>query len=926
VLFEKASFFLSTYLNTTLVLSKLVLIIVNIIQPILSHMKKILLSFGIILSGISFGQRTATVPQLAESNNLTPKTAVNPLEDRVKTMLCVDTVRYPQVKEQYLNATPTFYFLDIWAGDNEGLSQTFLHSGATMSISGIEFFGRVSNEFPSASITVRASIYAVNASNVPTTQLATGTVTITSLTANYHYVNFTSPINVTGNYAVVIEPTAGVLDIWLNNITPGQPQDENLARYKSSFYASSGGNWVPTQNFTELGGSFHFEPLVAPLVSYTINTSGTVNPASVCAGTPVNFTNNTTPASILSNRMFSFNKMAQHFNVATSDSTFVWDMINDGPYVWNGNTSYTYNTPGTYNPALITLGGFWNSCVDFEVKTVIVNALPTVTAGATSTTICQGNSTTLNPSGASTYSWNNGIGAVESPVVSPTANTTYTVTGTGANGCTNTAQVAITVNPVLSAAFNYPTSTVCTSGGNVTPSFSNPGTFSSTAGLIFVSNTTGEIDVVGSTTGTYAITYTTSGTCPDVVSQNITLTDAADASFTYASGSFCSNQSNPSPVFTSGTAGVFSSTSGLSINASTGAINLVASTPGSYVVTNTIAAAGACPSDIQTFSVTINSAPSAAISGGGTVCGSGPVNIAIDLTGLGPWDITYSDGTNNTTLTNQSVSPINIPASSSGNYTIVSVSNSNCTGSTSGIATVVINANPTVTISPISDVCDNAASVTLVATPSGGSFTGTGIIGNQFDPQQGTGTYPVNYSFTDGNGCSGNASTTITVLESPTVTLAPLNDVCIENGSVTLTEGSPSGGVFSGNNVGGSSFDAPSAGVGNHTITYTYAASNGCSSAATQNITVEECLGLSEIANFSISIAPNPASEMLFITFDGTAEVSYTMHTEDGRVVVSNSQLSSNGTELNVRNFAAGIYFIHFSSNQGSMTKKVIIQ
>jgi hypothetical protein len=888
-------------------------------------MKKILFSFGIILSGIAFGQRTATVPQLAEANNLTPKTDVNPLEDRVKTMLCVDTVRYPQVKEQYLNAAPTFYFFDVWAGDNEGFSQTFLHSGASMTVTGAEFFGRVSVEFPNPSITVRASIYAVNAGYTPTTQLATGTVTITSTTAEYYYVNFTTPITVTGNYAVVIEPTAGVLDLWLNNVAVGQPQDENLARYKSSFYTSSGGNWITTPAFTELG-SGHFEPLVAPIVSYTISTSGTVNPATVCAGTPVNFTNNTTPASILSNRMFSFNKMAQHFNVATSDSTFVWDMVNNGPYVWNGNTTYTYNTPATYNPALITLGGFWNSCVDFEVKTVVVNALPTVTAGATATTICQGNSTTLNPSGASTYSWNNGIGAIESPVVSPTTNTTYTVTGTGASGCTNTAQVAITVNPVLSAAFNYPTSTVCTSGGNVTPNFSNPGTFSSTAGLIFVSNTTGEIDVVGSTTGTYAITYTTSGTCPDVVSQNITLTDAADASFTYASGSFCSNQSNPSPVFTSGTAGVFSSTSGLSINASTGAINLVASTPGSYVVTNTIAAAGSCPSDVQTFSVTINSAPSVTVSGGGTVCGTDPVDVVLTFSGQGPWNFTLNDGTSNFMFPSVTTSPFIFSAPNSGNYTVTAISNSNCTGNSNGNALVNINANPTVTISPISDVCDNAAAVTLVATPSGGSFTGTGIIGNQFDPQQGTGTYPVNYSFTDGNGCTGNASTTITVLASPTVTLAPLGDVCIENGNVTLSDGTPSGGVFSGNNVGGSSFDAPSAGVGNHTITYSYTASNGCSSAATQNITVEECLSLSEIVNFSISIAPNPASEMLFITFDGTAEVSYTMYTEDGRVVVSNSQLSSNGTELNVRNFAAGIYFIHFSSNQGSMTKKVIVQ
>ena len=890
-------------------------------------MKRLLLLIGISLSGLSFGQRMTTAPQLAESSDLNPKTEINPLENRVKTMLCIDTVRYPLAKEQYLNVTPAFYTLPIWADDNEGMSQTYLHSGANMSVSGVEFYCRTGTG-STTNVTVRASIYAVNASNVPTTQLATGTVVVTGTTGGFKYVNFAAPITVSSNYAVVIEPISagGIIDLWVNNIAPGQPQDENLARFKSSYYASSGGNWIGTQSFTEIGGPYHYEPLVAPIVSYTINTSGTVNPGTVCAGTPVNFTNNTTPASILSNRIFSFNKMRHYFNVATSDSTFVWDMVNNGPYVWNGNTSYTYNTSGTYNPALITLGGLWNSCVDFEVKTVVVNALPTVTAGATSTTICQGNSTTLNPSGATTYSWNQGIGAVESPTVSPSSNTTYTVTGTGANGCTNTAQVSITVNPVLSAAFNYPTSTVCTSGGNVTPTFSNPGTFSSTAGLVFVSTITGEIDVVASNQGSYLITYTTSGTCPDVVSQTITLTDAADASFSYSSTSFCSNQSNPSPIFSTGTAGVFTSTSGLSINSSTGAINLSASTPGTYVVTNTIAAAGSCPSDVQTFTVTINSAPSVVVSGGGTVCGNDPVEVVLTFSGAGPWSFTLNDGSSNYLFPGITDSPFTFNATISGNYTVTAISNSNCLGNSNGNAVVAINPNPTVSISPISDVCDNAASVTLVGSPAGGIFTGSGITGNQFDPQQGSGSYTVGYSYTDGNGCSGNASTSITVLESPTVTLAAIEDACIENGTVTLTDGTPAGGVFSGSNVSGNSFNAPAAGVGNHTITYTYTAINGCSSSTTQSITVEECLGLSEMVGYSISIAPNPATEVLFISLEGTMEVNYVMYTEEGRVVIANSLLTNNGTELNVSNLASGMYFLRFTSANGSMTKKVIIR
>ncbi len=898
-------------------------------------MKKIYLALSFIgLFGIVGAQtnvRTPHAPIKLQDPIQLNKERVS-LENPTKTLLCVDTVRYAWAKELVLNPVPDeFYLFDIWASDNEAITQTYLHSGSPMSISGIEFYGASNATYGNGTVTVRASIYSVNASYVPQTELAFGTITFTNTAPELKYVNFT-PINVTGNYAVVITPTnpGGVMDIIVNDIDPGQAWDENLARYKSSWYASSGGNWITIPQFTEIG-NYHFEPLASPIVSYTITTIGTASPTSACQGTPVTFTNTTTPSSILSNRMFNYNVMADYFNLATSDSTFVWDMDNASPLVWTGNTSYTYPAAGTYEPTLYTLGGLWNSCVDFDAETVVINALPGISASASTTTICAGASTTLTPLGASSYTWDNGIGNVESPTVSPSATTTYTVTGTGANSCTNTASVTVTVTPVTDASFNFSSNTICTSGGNVTPTTANPGTFSSTTGLVFANASTGEIDVLASTQGIYTITHTTGGTCPGTATQTITLTDAPDATFSYAQATFCSNESNPNPVFTTGSAGTFTSTSGLVfVNANTGQINLGASTPGTYTVTNTILGSGACPSDIKTFNVTINSAPSATVTGGGTVCGDGsvPVDVIVNLGGVGPWNVTYTNGAVPNTITGQTASPLVISATEGGTYTVTSVSNSNCSAGGTGSATVVFNPNPNVAMTTLSSICDNAGLTTLNGIPSGGTFSGTPMTGNQFDPNQTPGVYTITYTYTDENSCSGSASQNVSVLEAPEATLTPFDNVCIQDGDVVLSGGSPAGGSFSGTNVTDDIFDAAAAGVGTHSIVYTYIALNSCSASVSQTITVEDCLGLDEASDIEVIISPNPANEVLYIDNSSNTGVaiSFTMYAENGKIVSEKQLLNSVSNAINVSQLASGVYFIQFASENGISTKKVIIK
>jgi hypothetical protein len=87
-----------------------------------------------------------------------------------------------------------------------------------------------------------------------------------------------------------------------------------------------------------------------------------------------------------------------------------------------------------------------NGCVNTATRTITVNALPTVGTTVTNATICAGSSTTITGTGAVSYTWMPGSLSGTSINVTPSVTTTYTVTGTAANGCTKTATRLITVN------------------------------------------------------------------------------------------------------------------------------------------------------------------------------------------------------------------------------------------------------------------------------------------------------------------------------------------------------------------------------------------------------------------------------------------------------------------------------------------------
>lgn len=271
----------------------------------------------------------------------------------------------------------------------------------------------------------------------------------------------------------------------------------SLQYYVGGIVAYSGANTVtPIHVASNNGAQDDCSNIVASGVTTTVSCSRLV---SVFFCSVNSSANNIIPQASLSER----------FDVGTS-----------GNNPWgNENLSVSdelLNTPGATGSRTAALVGCGGTGWITGAQLIAINSATTSLApfiSVNSGSICSGNSFTITPSGANTYTVQGG-----NAVVSPTANTTYTVIGTGSNGCpSNVVSSTVTVNsnPTVSAVSN--TSVVCvgqtaslTASGATTYSWSN----SATTPVVAVSPTI---------TTTYTVTGTNALGCKKTatVTQNV---------------------------------------------------------------------------------------------------------------------------------------------------------------------------------------------------------------------------------------------------------------------------------------------------------------------------------------------------------------------------------------------------------------------
>ena len=346
-----------------------------------------------------------------------------------------------------------------------------------------------------------------------------------------------------------------------------------------------------------------------------------------------------------------------------------------------GTIDVSASTAGSYTVTYTTAGTL-SACANSSTATVTINSPDDASFSYGAAVYCVSDADpvpTVTGLAGGTYSSTAGLSinaSTGSIDVSASTPGSYTVTYTTAGSCPNSSNASVTVNGMDDASFNYSTSSVCTDAADLSPTISGlaGGTFSSTVGLS-IDASTGAIDVSASTPGTYTITYSTAGSCPNSATVSMTINGLDNASFSYAVASLCADASNPSPTVTGLAGGSFTSTSGLSIDAASGSINLANSTAGAYTIT--YSTAGTCPNS-STTNLTVEALDDASFSYGSASYVHLDDNPTPAVTGMAGG--TFSANSSDLSL-NAATGEIDIASSSMGDYTITYSTSGSCPNS-----------------------------------------------------------------------------------------------------------------------------------------------------------------------------------------------------------------------------------------------------
>lgn len=179
--------------------------------------------------------------------------------------------------------------------------------------------------------------------------------------------------------------------------------------------------------------------------------------------------------------------------------------------------------------------------------------------------------------------------------------------------------------------------------------------------------------------------------------------------------------------------------------------------------------------------------------------------------------------------------------------------------------------------------------------------------------------------------CSGNVSDSlsITFLPLPEVTFAELPDLCHNSPAYELTEGSPSGGVYSGTGVIDGWFYPEVAGLGIHELTYTFSDGNGCENSAIQEIFVDDCIGIAPPENPGFSIFPNPGDGLFTISFDQQISGSYRVevfNTFGQRIFSEMIMLNDNTSNLDLTEQPDGVYYVKLTGSDYRAVSKLVVR
>ncbi|MDP9192467.1 MAG: hypothetical protein M3P06_12275 [Acidobacteriota bacterium] len=464
-------------------------------------------------------------------------------------------------------------------------------------------------------------------------------------------------------------------------------------------------------------------------------------------------------------------------------------------YLWsNGATTQSINVTSSDTFTVTVNDGTCNSTS--APTTVTVNPAPVVSITHSGPlTFCTGDNVILDAgAGFNSYLWSNGA---TTQAIGATASETFTVTVTDGNTCSATsAPITVTVNPNPIVTVSGPASACDSATLDAGPGF---------ASYLWSNGATTQTANVTST-GSYTVTVTDGNGCQATSApKNVTINSLPTPVIT-GPATACDNANlDAGPGFASYL---------WSNGATTQSINVT--TGGTYSVT--VTDANGC-SGTDSHIIAINATPTGNItpSGPTTFCDGGSVT----LTSTAAASYLWSNG-----ATTQS-----IVVTTPGTFT-VTMTNGSCTG-VSPPVTINVASLPTPIITGPANACDNA---NLDVGPGWASYLWSNGATTQIANVTASGTYTV--TVTDGSGCSGTDSHTITIETTPATTITPSGPTTFcTGGSVTLSA-SPAAFYNWSNGATTQSINVTASG------TFTVVTSNGTCNATSAPVTVSVTTGL----------------------------------------------------------------------------------
>ncbi len=557
-------------------------------------------------------------------------------------------------------------------------------------------------------------------------------------------------------------------------------------------------------------------------------------------------------------------------------------------------TNSTTASAGTYSVVAVNDLG----CISAPATTsVTINPAPNIGISVSPNAfVCTGTSVTLTATGAVSYSWSGGINNGVSFI--PGATTTYTVTGTGANGCTTAVTQTINVlsnyNLVASSGANGSitpngTTTLC-SGANQLYAITPAGGYHILDVLVDGVSNAGAIAVgtytFSNVTATHTITVTFA---PNCTAPLFTVCPGTQTSAT--SLGLCSNAVS----YTSATSGTIPTVTYAFSGATTGSGNGDGSGSTFNTGTTTVAltATNGCGIASCNFNILVTDnqapvanitilpiitgqcsasaiAPTATDNCSGTITGTTIDALSYSTQGTFTIHWTYNDGNGNTSTQNQTVIVADNLAPVANVSTLPTITGQ-CTATTT---------TPTAT--------DNCAGVISGITVDPTSYSAQG-------------TYTIHWTYNDGNGNTSTQTQTVVVADvtAPVADLASLPTV---TGQCSATVTAPTAadncvGLVTGTTASPMSYTAQ----GTYSITWAYNDGNGNTSTQTQTVVVADVTA--PVAN----VASLP-------TVSGQCSATATAPTATDNCAGSVTGTTTDPTSYN----AQGAYTITWSYNDGN--------